>query len=145
MEFRFWPVIFFVAEFPPNTMKSQPSSKKFTQVRMILGLLFFVLYVGNLAVPLVHHLEVSSNCYGQTVISCGQFQFHHAGYAHDKDSCAICLNSLFNHFFELSRPLACSELLSAYRGLGFIEVHLLQERYFNFCQARAPPSLFASI
>lgn len=124
-------------------MQTYPSSKTIGQVRIFFGLLFFVLYLGNLSVPLVHHLEVSRNFQRHAVLCCGEYQSHHAGFAHDKDSCSICLNSLYNHFFETSRPLAGSEQLPAYRDPGFTEAHLLQKRYFHFCQARAPPTLFA--
>lgn len=142
-----WNFAFGRLYFPVNYFqlpcKLTPSNKTIDQVRIFFGLLFFVLYFGNLSVPLLHHLEVSRNFQFHAVQSCGEYQSHHAGYSHDKDSCSICLNSLYNHFFETAHPLAASEQLPAYRDPCFIEAHLLQKRYFHFCQARAPPTLFA--
>jgi len=129
----------------PNAMRTYPSNKAVHQVRVLSGLILFILYLGNFLVPLLHHLEVNHNVHEQAFSCCGEFRSQRADFSHDEDSCSICLNILYNHFFELSASSVSSELLPAYRESIFIEDCLLAKRYFHSCQARAPPTLFASL
>jgi hypothetical protein len=135
--------LYFSKERFPSAMQTHLSNKAFRQVRVIFGLLFLLLYLGNISVPLLHHLEVSHNVHDQALLCCGEFRSQQADFLHDEDSCSICLNILYNHFFELSDSAVNFELLPIYRDPVFIEDCLLQKRYFHFCQARAPPTLFA--
>jgi len=138
MAFWILPVIFF-----PRAMQTLSSNKADRRVRILSGLLLFILYLGNFSVPLLHHLEVSCGFHEQTLLCCGEFRSQRADFSHNDDSCSICLNILYNHFFELSSSSVSSELLPAYRDPVFIEERLPQKRYFHFSQARAPPILFA--
>jgi hypothetical protein len=125
-------------------MQTQSSSKAVTKFQFYSGLLFFVLYLGNLFFPLLHDLELSRAC-RHSLSDQVELWSLQAGADHDKDSCSICLNSFFNHFFEVIRQTANIEPLPAYRDCNFIEASQPGKSYGQSYQPRAPPELFAIV
>lgn len=106
---------------------------------MVMGFLFFVLYFGNLAVPLLHHLEVSRN--SQRLPASGRvvLQAHQVGFTHDRAHCAICQNSLYNHYFQFFRPLLYLDAQPPYCEPIIRSASALLQRYVISGRPRAPP------
>ena len=127
-----------------NIMQAQSSSKAVNKFQIYSGLLLFVLYLGNLAFPLLHDLELSRACRHSPSDQVELWSLQ-AGSEHDKDSCSICLNSFFNHFFVIARHVADTELLPVCRELSFIEASSPGKSYTQSYQPRAPPELFAIV